>query len=216
MSAKKKLLDYFLSNVGKECSRAVLSKIASVHDWQRIVRTLRQEGWQLESTQHGYILHSPSQSNSHASRTAISGKLRYAILQRDASKCRRCGKTVEDNIKLEVDHKLPVEWGGTNDPDNLWILCNICNGGKKHFFSDFDQEVMLEVSKEQNGYQRLYKLFLLMPNEIIEPLKLEVISGIRDWTRTLRLIREKEKINIAWIYPSKEYPNGGYVHEKKL
>ena len=43
----------------------------------------------------------------------ISITLRAKILDRDAERCRMCGKTVEaDGIKLHVDHKIPREWGG--------------------------------------------------------------------------------------------------------
>ncbi len=214
MSAKNNLLAIFLDNVGSDLSRDLLRDVAGVHDWQRSVRTLRQEGWDIEATQNGYVLHSDQKIEKNTTRVGINNKLRYAILQRDGSKCRRCGKTIDDGVKLEVDHKVPVEWGGTNDPENLWTLCNGCNGGKKHFFSDFDGNTMKEVMKETSGYQKILKYFLLTPNEIVEPIKIEVISGIRDWTRTIRLIRQKENINIAWIYPSKEYPYGGYIYEK--
>jgi 5-methylcytosine-specific restriction protein A len=27
----------------------------------------------------------------------------------------------------EVDHKIPLEKGGSNDDDNLWLLCNPCH-----------------------------------------------------------------------------------------
>lgn len=213
MSAKVNLLEFFLKNVGQVLSRDNLSKVAGVHDWQRIIRSLRQEGWNIESNNDGYKLHSTVKSEKANIRVGINNKLRYAILQRDNSKCRRCGKTIEDNVKLEIDHKIPVEWGGDNNADNLWTLCNECNGGKKHFFSDFDQKIMTEVLKESSGYQKLLVFFQLSPNVIIEPLKLDVISGIRDWTRTLRLIRKKEGLNIVWVAPSKEHPNGGYILE---
>ncbi|MBN8691969.1 MAG: HNH endonuclease [Bacteroidetes bacterium] len=209
-SAKEKLLKKLLDNVGKTLTRELLSKTANVHDWQRSLRTLRQEGWQIVSSKEGYTLVSELKNETKKSRITINNKLRYSILQRDNSTCQRCGKTVQDGIKLEVDHKIPVEWNGTNDVENLWTLCNECNGGKKHFFSDFDDKIMREVMNEKSGYQRLVKLFKLSPNTVIEPIKLEAISGIRDWTRTIRLIRSKEKLNLVWIDKSTEFPQGGY------
>lgn len=209
-SAKDKMLTLLLANVGKIVGRDKLSKTAGVHDWQRSIRTLRQEGWEIESLKDGYVLHSSSKKASGKTRLTINNKLRYQVLSRDNSACQRCGRTVKDGIKLEVDHKIPVEWGGGNEIDNLWTLCNECNGGKKHFFSDFDADVMKEIINEKSGYKKLVKFFELNPNVIIEPVKLDVISGIRDWTRTVRLIRAKEKMDLEWIDASKEHPQGGY------
>ena len=64
-------------------------------------------------------------------RSGISLKVRFEIFKADNYKCQICGASVkEDGIKLEVDHKLPVSKGGTNDKSNLWTLCFNCNRGK--------------------------------------------------------------------------------------
>lgn len=63
-------------------------------------------------------------------RIAIGAGLRFDILSRDRYKCQLCGLMAEDDVELEVDHKIPVAKGGTNDPDNLWTLCTTCNSGK--------------------------------------------------------------------------------------
>lgn len=213
--AKKRLLTYFLQNVGQVISRDTLSIEANVHDWQRTIRTLRKEGWEIESTNDGYILHSDKKKDNTNARININAKLRYSILQRDNSTCQRCGRTPKDGIKLHVDHKLPVDLGGTNDPENLWTMCEECNGGKKNFFSDFEPELLKAVLKETSGYQKLVKLFQLSPNVVFEPIKLQGISGIRDWTRTIRLIREKEKLDITWIERCEDFPYGGYMSKSK-
>ncbi len=80
-------------------------------------------------------------------------------------------------------------------------------------FADFDEEIMKEVFKEENGYRRLKKLFELNPNVIIEPNMLATVSGIRDWTRTIRLIRDKEKMNIAWVATTEHNLKKGYMLE---
>ena len=212
--AKHRMLELLKEKVGKEVYRDLLSEVANTHEWARSIRTLREEGWDIETTKAGYILHSLIQLKANKERFSISTKLRYQVLQRDNSTCQRCGKTIKDGITLEVDHKIPVDWGGTNDLDNLWTLCNKCNGGKRNFFSDFDASVMTEVSKEKSGYRKLVRFFELNPNLVLEPWILEAISHIRDWTRTIRLIREKEKMNIQWIDISEEYPKGGYIFKK--
>lgn len=61
----------------------------------------------------------------------ISLKIRFEILQRDNFTCQYCGKnTKEDKIKLEIDHKIPISKGGSNNPHNLITSCSECNRGK--------------------------------------------------------------------------------------
>ena len=67
-------------------------------------------------------------------RKPISNKLRTKVLKRDNFTCQHCGKTVEDGAKLEVDHIIPVSLGGTDDMNNLQVLCIECNRGKSNDF----------------------------------------------------------------------------------
>jgi len=61
-----------------------------------------------------------------------SRKLRLAILKRDHFCCQLCGAIPDYilRISVHVDHKVARAKGGTNDPSNLWTLCNHCNSGK--------------------------------------------------------------------------------------
>lgn len=68
--------------------------------------------------------------NTKNQRANISPSLRFDILTRDNYTCQLCGKNQRDGAKLEVDHKLPVAKGGTNEIYNLWTLCWTCNSGK--------------------------------------------------------------------------------------
>lgn len=45
---------------------------------------------------------------------------RRRVLLRDGYTCQGCGLVRMDN---EVDHRVPLEQGGTNDDDNLQTLC---------------------------------------------------------------------------------------------
>jgi hypothetical protein len=60
---------------------------------------------------------------------AVSKRLRYEVLRRDAHACRYCGATAPD-VKLTVDHVIPVALGGTDVPENLVTACAACNAGK--------------------------------------------------------------------------------------
>lgn len=63
-------------------------------------------------------------------RKPISGKLRLDVMERDDYRCQMCGRTVEDGVKLHIDHIVPVSKGGTNDMNNLQVLCHKCNLAK--------------------------------------------------------------------------------------
>jgi hypothetical protein len=56
---------------------------------------------------------------------------RFDIFKRDHFTCRYCGAKAPD-VELEVDHVIPVNNGGTDDPENLITACVSCNSGKAH------------------------------------------------------------------------------------
>ena len=64
-------------------------------------------------------------------RKGLSGKLKLDVMERDDYKCQICGATVEDGVKLHIDHIIPVSKGGADDIDNLQVLCHKCNLAKK-------------------------------------------------------------------------------------
>ena len=68
-------------------------------------------------------------------RRLISGTTRQNVLMRDNYTCQICGATVKDGAKLEIDHIIPHSKGGTNDENNLQVLCQQCNR-EKHNRSD--------------------------------------------------------------------------------
>jgi len=60
----------------------------------------------------------------------VGESLRFEILKRDRV-CQLCGAGRNDAV-LEVDHIVPRSKGGSNDPDNLQVLCARCNRGKSN------------------------------------------------------------------------------------
>lgn len=58
---------------------------------------------------------------------AVTKRIRFEVLRRDQHRCRYCGA---DDVKLTVDHVLPVALGGGDDPSNLVAACAPCNAGK--------------------------------------------------------------------------------------
>jgi len=215
VGAKKKLIDLFTKKIGKPISKEELAKATGVFEWARSIRTLRQEGYDIELLANGsYILKSLKLKKDRNIRNPIDAKTRYRIMQRDNSTCQRCGRGISDGVKLAIDHKVPVNMGGDGSDENLWVLCEECNLGKKHWFSDQNAEEMKILLKEKSGGKRLKMFFDMHPNELLEPAKLQVVSGIRDWERTLRLIREKSGKKIKYVRKDPHTGIEGYVYKK--
>lgn len=69
-------------------------------------------------------------------RKLMTPSLRYEILQRDGFRCVLCGRSqLEDGVKLEVDHIVPISKGGKTERSNLRTLCQDCNRGKRDKYS---------------------------------------------------------------------------------
>lgn len=72
----------------------------------------------------------PKKSPQSKKTRGISGTIRQNVLMRDNYTCQICGATVKDGAKLEIDHIIPYSKGGTNDENNLQVLCQQCNREK--------------------------------------------------------------------------------------
>jgi len=66
-----------------------------------------------------------------AGRTITQGyyKLRMKIFERDNFTCKMCGQSAP-NVKLELDHIIPIAEGGTDNEENLRTSCYACNRGR--------------------------------------------------------------------------------------
>ena len=67
--------------------------------------------------------------NSTVKRSSLYPKKRIQILARDNYTCQYCGAKAPD-VRLEVDHKVPVSKGGSSKEENLITSCWECNIGK--------------------------------------------------------------------------------------
>lgn len=76
---------------------------------------------------------------------AVSKRLRFEILHRDDHTCRYCGGMSPD-VKLTVDHVVPVALGGNDDPSNLVTACADCNAGKTS--SNPDATLVADVAED--------------------------------------------------------------------
>jgi 5-methylcytosine-specific restriction endonuclease McrA len=121
-------------------------------------------------------------------------------------RCQMCGKTIEKHgITLVVDHKKPRDWGGTNDRDNLWAICEECNAGKKAYFSSLhvDGKLMQKVMSHPSVHVRIGELLKAVGvGKRTSSQLIEVVADQDDWQKRLRELRYPV---IGWEIDTKLY-----------
>ncbi len=137
----------------------------------------------LERTEKGQVYRYRGERDDAAADDGnISAKLRAAVLHKAHGRCQMCGRTVaDDEIKLQVDHKIPRNWGGTTTEDNLWALCQLCNGGKRDFFASFNDGEMKKVMALDSVYERIAETLRLHDGEPVPSWVLEFVANADDW-----------------------------------
>jgi 5-methylcytosine-specific restriction endonuclease McrA len=188
-SARDKILQHFLSNVGRKVTKEDLRRVAGISEWARRVRELRDEfGYNIHSYKDDpelkpgeYILMDANPRS--AIRRGISKTQWYRILARDNHRCVSCGRQAGDQdptdpdkrIILVVDHKAglkgresPEEAQDASRDENLATFCNVCNEGKWDLYKEYKGTVKLDVlaairhaSKEEQlrAYDYLRRIF---------------------------------------------------------
>jgi 5-methylcytosine-specific restriction endonuclease McrA len=106
-------------------------------DWKRIVAEERDDDPLLRADTYAgpwetykYKLFQEKTLRPGRPTSRIGAKRRFEILRRDDWTCQICGTTASAGAELEIDHKFPKSLGGSDEPDNLWTLCSLCNRGK--------------------------------------------------------------------------------------
>lgn len=119
----------------------------STEDWQRILGASRGgppkrqtiAGWAAELELYGYVesvgvgpdvvAYAPIDEGGPAlvkRSRAIPPDVRSLVFSRDGRICARCGS----RSNLTLDHIVPFSQGGGHTPENLRVLCRICNASR--------------------------------------------------------------------------------------
>jgi len=68
-----------------------------------------------------------------------------AILEFFGHRCLRCERT---DVKLTIDHVLPIFLGGAHIIDNVQHLCGPCNSSKRDKHIDYRKELYHETPRD--------------------------------------------------------------------
>ena len=144
MGARDLIRMFLERNVGKKVTTKQIRKVAKISEYARRIRELRdEEGMQIKShidrqdlRPGEYILE--TKKRYPVIDRGISIGLRNEILERNGYTCQLCGNGPGDpdpfnigrKVRLHIDHIKPIGQGGTNERNNLRVLCSICNHSK--------------------------------------------------------------------------------------
>ena len=65
----------------------------------------------------------------------LKAELKIRLIQEGGLECAGCDRTLPHEDYLDIDHRLPVSDGGTNEFSNLCLLCQPCNRLKSNTFT---------------------------------------------------------------------------------
>ncbi|MEC3915142.1 HNH endonuclease [Nocardia sp. CDC160] len=118
----------------------------SQEHFNRRLRELRKLGWQFRSSHEDATLRQdeyrlavkgwhPGDGPRPKTSGKISGALRRRVLERDGHRCVICGVAngepypdpPQGTAVMSIGHRIPQEFGGTDDIDNLQVECKRCN-----------------------------------------------------------------------------------------
>ncbi|HET8892546.1 MAG TPA: HNH endonuclease [Gaiellaceae bacterium] len=129
-------------------------------------------------------------------------------------RCAMCGRTpLEDGIRLQVDHKIPREWGGTSALENLQPLCEECNRGKKNLFASYSEhsDAIREAIGRDTVHERIGELLKALDGEWVRSDVIDMVASPpgdyqEDWQRRIRELRD-----LGWDYETRKQRESGRV-----
>ena len=182
-SARDKLREHFLNNIGRIMNSDELREVAGISEWARRIRELRsQEGYQilthndLSSLKPGeYLLQDPNPGP--VFERNISKEIRAFVLDRNGFTCQMCGAVAGEphpyqpnrKVRLHIGHIIDKSKGGTDSPDNLRALCSVCNEGASNLTltrpSAHDLLIQIRRAKGNDQLEALKWLIRKYPNQ---------------------------------------------------
>jgi hypothetical protein len=159
-----------------------------------------------------YQLHGWAGSRPAAQALPIGSRLRAQVLA--PARCAQCGRTpLRHGVVLDVDWRVPTDWGGTNDPENLQPLCEECRDGKRQYlqtYAAFSEQISRAASCDE-PQRRIGELLRALKDEWVPSDLIGIVASAKeyqeDYQRRLRDLRF-----LGWDYEkSKRYHEGARV-----
>jgi hypothetical protein len=189
------------ASAGISADRALLS-LRTHFDIATVVRD-GSERYELR----GWAAHRPT-----AKRPELSLRRRAQALEPGV--CALCGRSpVRHGVVLEPDLRVPPEWGGTTDPENLWPLCEECLEGRRQYLETYASysDQIRHAARFDEPQRRIGELLLALRDEWVPSELIGIVASAKefqgDYERRLRDLRL-----LGWDYkPLKKSGQGARV-----
>jgi 5-methylcytosine-specific restriction endonuclease McrA len=153
-----------------------------------------------------------TRGRSLAADSGISERTRAEVLRH--GRCVMCGRTaLDDDIRLQIDHKIPKEWGGSDDVDNLQPLCEECNRGKKNLFASYSAhtDAIRASIGHDSVHVRIGELLKAFDGDWVRSDVIDLVASRpgdfqEDWQRRIRELRD-----LGWEYETRKEREEGRV-----
>jgi 5-methylcytosine-specific restriction protein A len=66
----------------------------------------------------------------HEKRKTFTAQERAKAFALAGGRCEMCTRRLYPGMDWDLDHRIALENGGTNDPDNMQVLCEVCHAKK--------------------------------------------------------------------------------------
>jgi hypothetical protein len=140
-----------------------------------IATVMRDSGERYEL--RGWAAHRPS-----ARRSVLSLRRRAQALA--LGFCALCGRSpVRHGVVLEADLRVPPEWGGTTDPENLWPLCQECLEGRRQYletYASYSEQIRYAASFDE-PQRRIGELLLALRDEWVPSELIGIVASAKEF-----------------------------------
>ena len=130
-------------------------------------------------------------------RTHFPWAVKEPLLRETGGRCAHCGVELDRYTNLSVDHVIPLNKGGSNDPENLTVLCDDCNLEKSDmvippsvwypYLSKTKKKTLMERMRTYMNETDYLDESCLMPSDIF---RVEVpVNPVRKCSAGLRIMR---------------------------
>jgi HNH endonuclease len=169
--------------------------------------------FEIEADVQGrYLLTGWSPTRPPSAGIPISARRRAEVLA--PQRCAQCGRTpLEDHVKLVVDYKLPLSWGGDQELGNLQPLCEECHAGKRDYFRSFEayaEQIRASIDYDE-PQRRIGELLKAFDGNWVRSDLIGIVASAKnfqeDWQHRMRDLRYLE-----WDFKHKKrYDEGSRV-----
>jgi HNH endonuclease len=142
----------------------------------------------------------------------ISSRLRAQALA--PARCAQCGRTPRQHgVVLKVDLRMPPDWGGTNDPDNLQPLCEECYEGKRQYLETYApySEKIRQAARFDEPQRRIGELLKAFEGGWVPSDVIGIVASAKEYQDDYQR-RTRDLRFLGWDYEQqKRYDEGARV-----